>query len=586
MTRTGFPYLLRNLMRQDGFRTAVKQVLARLLGREQLEQGPDTGGSRGTRGWRGGGVALLAAGVLAGGLGPAAAIALADGGGGGTGGTGLPGPSTNIVTAPSTSSPTTTVTTPCSGSVGTASTTTTPATTTTVPTTATVTTTITTSTTSTQTTTTGTVTTTTPVTTPITTTVPTTATTTTPGTTTVTVTPPCTTTSPPPSTIAVPKTNPFRGRAMWIWQLANSDGGNVAAIIAQAKRYRIGALYIKSSDGTSYWPQFSRALVSDLHEAGIKVCAWQYVYGVNPTAEANLGARALRNGADCLVIDAESEYQGKYAAAQTYITRLRKLIGNRFPVGLAGFPYVGYHLTFPYSVFLGPNGAQYNLPQMYWADIGTTVQSVYAITYEYNEIYRRPIFPLGQLWNSGRGMSVGPIEQFNTFAAQYGASGESWWDWQSAPRSYFNAITKTGPLLVSYGGVNRTPASIFRGNKGDLVIWAQEHLYGAGYKVTVDGQFGPQTQSAVKAFQRKHRLTATGVINGLTWDALVRVTPVTVKWTRKKNQTVAVVARSARVAGRATTTLIQSVPAWMKRVRSHNELHGDFGAGSPSTAKR
>ncbi len=271
----------------------------------------------------------------------------------------------------------------------------------------------------------------TPTTTPVTTTVPTTTTETTPGTTTVTITPPCATKAPAPSTIAVPKTNPFKGRAMWIWQLAYSDGGNVAAIIAQAKRYGIGALYIKSSDGTSYWPQFSKALVTDLHEAGIKVCAWQYVYGIQPVAEANLGARAIRDGADCLVIDAESQYQGRYPAAQTYIARLRKLIGNRFPVGLAGFPYVGYHLTFPYSVFLGPNGAQYNLPQMYWADIGTSVQSVYAVTYEYNEIYRRPIFPLGQLWNSGRGMSANSIEQFNLLADQYGATGVSWWDWQS-----------------------------------------------------------------------------------------------------------------------------------------------------------
>ena len=69
---------------------------------------------------------------------------------------------------------------------------------------------------------------------------------------------------------------------MWIWELPSSDGGNVAAIIAQAKRYGIGALYIKSSDGTGYWSQFSRTLVTDLHEAGLKVCAWQYVYGSQP----------------------------------------------------------------------------------------------------------------------------------------------------------------------------------------------------------------------------------------------------------------------------------------------------------------
>ena len=550
-------------MRKDGFRTAVRQLWSR----------------------------LLVAAVLAGALGPATAIAVADDGGGG-----LPGPSTTEVILPTTTTATTgttvsavTVTTPCSGSVGTASTTTSPATTSTVPTTATLTTTQTTAVTSTQTTTTGTVTgtttTTTPSTTPVTTTVPTTATETTPGTTTVTVTPPCSTRAPAPSTIAVPKTNPFKGRAMWIWQLSNSDGGNVAAIIAQAKRYGIGALYIKSSDGSSYWPQFSRALVTDLHEAGIKVCAWQYVYGIHPATEANLGARAIRDGADCLVIDAESEYQSRYPAAQTYITQLRKQIGNRFPVGLAGFPYVGYHLTFPYSVFLGPNGAQYNLPQMYWADIGTSVPSVYAVTYEYNEIYRRPIFPLGQLWNSGRGMSVNSIEQFNLLASQYGAAGVSWWDWQSAPLSYFNAITRKAPLLVSYA-VNRTPASVFRGNKGDLVIWAQEHLYGAGYRIAVDGQFGPKTQGAVKAFQREHRLPATGVVNGLTWDALVNVTPVSVRWTRAKNQTVAVIARNGRLAGHAGATLYQSVPAWMKHVRSRNELHGEVGAGRPSKAKR
>ena len=134
-------------------------------------------------------------------------------------------------------------------------------------------------------------------------------------------------------------------------------------------------------------------------------------------------------------------------------------------------------------MFLGTNGAQYNLPQMYWADIGTTVPFVYAHTYEYNEIYRRPIYPLGQLWGK---LSASSIESFNLLAKEYGATGVSWWDWQSAPLSYFGDITSC-PRSPSASRRNRTPASIFRGNKGDLVIWAQEHLYGAGYKIGVDG---------------------------------------------------------------------------------------------------
>jgi hypothetical protein len=554
--------------------------MARLLGGERLERLP-----------RGGGAAILAAGVLAAGLGPAAALALADSSAG-SGGSGLGGATPPaVVTSPpptSTDGSVVTLTTPCSGSLGTSTTTTSPSTTTTVPTTTTVTTTATTDTTATLTDTTttppSTTTTTVPVTTPVTTTVPATLTQTTPGTVTVTSTPACTTTAPAPNTIAVPKTNPFKGRAMWIWEMPYTDGGNIAAIISQAKRYKIGAVYVKSSDGTTYWSQFSRALVSDLHEAGIKVCAWQYVYGLQPVVEANLGYRAARDGADCLVIDAESQYQARYPAAQTYITRLRKLVGKRYPVGLAGFPYVDYHVSFPYSVFLGSNGAQYNLPQMYWADIGTTVPFVYAHTYEYNEIYRRPIFPLGQLW--GR-LAASSIEDFDLLAQEYGASGVSWWDWQSAPLKYFADIDRLPPQLVSYS-VNKTPASVFRGNKGDLVIWAQEHLYGAGYRIAVDGDFGPKTQSAVRAFQRKHRLPASGVINGLTWDALLKVTPVNVRWTRKKNQLVAVVARKANVAGGGDrTTLIESVPAWMHRAHSRNELHRDVGAGGmPRSARR
>ena len=78
------------------------------------------------------------------------------------------------------------------------------------------------------------------------------------------------------------------------------------------------------------------------------------------------------------MIDAEGEYEGKYVSAQTYIQGLRHLIGSRFPVALAGLPYVDYHPAFPYSVFLGPGGAKYNAPQMYWTDIGTSVDRVYA----------------------------------------------------------------------------------------------------------------------------------------------------------------------------------------------------------------
>ena len=77
----------------------------------------------------------------------------------------------------------------------------------------------------------------------------------------------------------------------------------------------------------------------------------------------------------------QAQYEGRYAAAQRYLADLRARIGPAYPLGLTSLAYVFQHRAFPYSVFLGPDGAQFNLPQMYWKDIGVSVPSVFATTY-------------------------------------------------------------------------------------------------------------------------------------------------------------------------------------------------------------
>src|SRR5581483_5718140 len=148
--------------------------------------------------------------------------------------------------------------------------------------------------------------------------------------------------------------NPLNGRGMWIWYVSQAEGGNLSSIIARAKRNGVSTLMIKSGDGTSYWSQFSRNLISTLHRSGFSVCAWQFVYGSNPVGEAKTAYEAIRNGADCLMIDAEGQYEGKYVQAQRYVNELRSVAGSSYPLALAGFPYVDFHPGFPYSVFLGP----------------------------------------------------------------------------------------------------------------------------------------------------------------------------------------------------------------------------------------
>ncbi len=232
---------------------------------------------------------------------------------------------------------------------------------------------------------------------------------------------------------------------MWIWYVSKSEGGNIGSIVARAKQNGIGTLIIKASDGGSpFIGQFTPQLVAAFHAQGIKVCGYSYVYGNNPAAEAAQGAAVAQTGADCLVIDAEGEYEGKYAAATTYIRDLRQAVGDSFPVAIAPFPYADFHQSFPYSVFLGPGGAQYDLPQMYWKDIGDSVDAAFDHTYTWHRIYDRPIYPLGQTYSSP---SPNDIVRFRQLAQAYGAGGISWWDWQETGVSQWAAVGQALPPL-------------------------------------------------------------------------------------------------------------------------------------------
>jgi hypothetical protein len=325
-----------------------------------------------------------------------------------------------------------------------------------------------------------------------------------------------------------PGSSPFDRQGMWIWYVERSEGGSIPAILARAKRAGIGTVYVKAGDGATAWSQFTTGLVQALHRGGLDVCAWQYVYGDSPVAEARVGAAAVEKGADCLVIDAESEYEGKYAAADRYIRTLRAKIGEAFPLSLAGFPYVDYHPAFPYSVFLGPGGATYNQPQMYWKAIGTSVRAVYEHTYLYNRLWGHPVYPVGQTYEAP---GNGPLKLFRRFAASYGGLAPSWWDWQETTGKEWGALAATSASrpLTGYRQ-NLTQPLLKRGSKGDMVVWAQEHLVAAGQEIPVNGVYGKLTIAAVRAFQEGHGLLADGQIGTTTWQSLLTLTPYRMPW--------------------------------------------------------
>lgn len=359
------------------------------------------------------------------------------------------------------------------------------------------------------------------------------------------------------------KVSPYKRPGMWIWYVDSSHGGKTRRIIKQARKSGIGTLYIKSGDGTNTWSQFNRNLVERFQRAGLKVCGWQYVYGDKPGREAKVSAYSKKQGADCFVIDAETEYEGEYSAADRYIRALRKRVGKRFPLALSTFPYVHYHPGFPYSVFLGPGAATANLPQTYWKAIGDSVREGVNTTWYQNALYERPIYPVGQTYMNPRAKE---LMQFRRYLESYG-SAPSWWSWQETKNSEWKTLARKSPgPFKRYEPVKEHP-TMKKGNRGDQVVWLQQYLNGAGKKVAVTGIFAKKTRAAVMAFQESRNLEADGVVGTQTWKRLLRVKPVRVRWSA---------ARSRRLGGRISGAVpAQPASAGIPAVR--NEIAGAKG---------
>ena len=99
------------------------------------------------------------------------------------------------------------------------------------------------------------------------------------------------------------------GNGMWIWYVSKSEGGNLDAIAARAKAAGMSTVFVKSADGADVWSQFTPQLVSELHARGLRVCAWQFVYGLDRRG-GDAAAASIADGADRFVIDAETAYEG------------------------------------------------------------------------------------------------------------------------------------------------------------------------------------------------------------------------------------------------------------------------------------
>jgi hypothetical protein len=195
---------------------------------------------------------------------------------------------------------------------------------------------------------------------------------------------------------------------------------------------------------------------------------------------------------------------------------------------------------------------------MYWDAIGVTVREVYEHSMPVNAIYERPIYPIGQTYGS---ISQREIQNFRRYAISFGGLPESWWSWQeTSDRTWASLGSDITTGVPRYRARIELP-TLSRGDRGDMVVWAQQHLRGAGSRFTVAGIFGPKTQRAVRAFQADRGLRATGVIDHLTWRKLLRVRPIRIAWSRRAGARADVRSRRARASLPIAAPLSADLPA-------------------------
>lgn len=83
-------------------------------------------------------------------------------------------------------------------------------------------------------------------------------------------------------------------------------------------------------------------------------------------------------------------------------------------------------------------------------------------------------------------------------------------------------ITWSGIYTRVYISSRKSMPILRRGSIGEAVqlLQSQLNLLSGQSKLTVDGDFGPTTEAAVKALQKSHKLLVDGVVGPQTWVAL------------------------------------------------------------------
>lgn len=253
---------------------------------------------------------------------------------------------------------------------------------------------------------------------------------------------------------------------------------------------------VKATEGTGYTNPDYNAAKTRAKNAGAYFCAYHFLQEGNGAAQAVHAHSVV--GSTPLMLDVETENLHGVTSNPS-VTDVVDFVNQYRALG--GISYLLY------------------LPRWYWGDLGSPSLA--------------PLIELGLLLVSSNYTSYsdsGPgwapyggmtpvIWQYTDSGTLNGVKPVDFNAYQGTLADFETQVTTGGPVNLGIQPMLR------EGDTGTAVKTLQTRLDAWGATLATDGDFGPLTLAAVKAFQAAHHLSVDGIVGPLTWAALDATPP-------------------------------------------------------------
>lgn len=233
----------------------------------------------------------------------------------------------------------------------------------------------------------------------------------------------------------------LEGKGFFTWKIPNCERGDPSAIATRANEAGLTHLILKVADGTMIYngnwgdpKDYTTPVVMALREHGIKVWGWHYLYGDNPTSEANVAITRIRQyDLDGYVLDVEKEYKdsGKKVAAKRFMNIVRNALPN-LTIALSTYRYPSLHPQIPWKEFM--EKCDLSMPQVYWLKAHNPGDQLARSVNEFGvKNPPLPIVPTGAAFREfGWQPTDTEVLEFFKKAKELNLSGVNFWEWSDA----------------------------------------------------------------------------------------------------------------------------------------------------------